>query len=698
MRDRAVDIAIAATLALLPLLATGPTWLGLQWPWALEAFFVVFATFALIVVLTTRAPAESSVSHPRQRQRLVARGYLIWLIPVVAAMVIGLLERNPLDARILRIEADGLLGRLAAPMDQTADPFYSLRVGLTVVEGGLMFLLLSAILRRTPDPGRRARVALAGCLAGMTIVSVLAIVQYVTRANLHEYWERANPDLTRSHATLDDPNALASFLVLGMGLAGGVAWAAEHARGRAIAMGVAVLACAGIVTTVSRAGILAVGIAVVIVCALLPDAVIAGTSYGRLLRRATRTAVVAGAIVLAGWTVAFVVLPKHATTVAPETPMQALLQTVDPRESAATILKRRHIVWGAGVHLAATHWVTGAGLGLFPHFLATYPGSDGPENAHNYFLQVFAEAGVIGLAGLVVLLGAIALALSAAARDDRPATRRFAIGMAVGVLAFVLTWLTGHPLLTLSNQLWFATVLAVGLTVADPGVAANPGGPGGSQPGSPSVRRGRGWIALVVLVTVAAFVPRATAAIRDTRVGSHAAGVYAWEPAVPSAGWPTGTTFRWTRGRAAIREPVVGAVLLLPIFMARPDIPTQPVVVEMTVEGKAVPPLSFRRNGWHVQAFDLAALLGEDRWRSLPMITIEIVVRPPVVPSRIGPSTDGRELGIGLGVVRWSSRATSAGAEGVARHALNDVEMGIAGKFLPAARRLSLARFSEIPE
>ena len=137
VRDRAVDLAIAGTLALLPLLATGPTWLGLQWPWALEAVFLIFATFALLVVLTTRAPAESA-SHPRHRQRLVARGYLIWLMPVVAAMVIGLLERNPLDAHLIRIEVDGLLGRLAAPMDQTADPFYPLRVGLTVVEGGFM--------------------------------------------------------------------------------------------------------------------------------------------------------------------------------------------------------------------------------------------------------------------------------------------------------------------------------------------------------------------------------------------------------------------------------------------------------------------------------------------------------------------------------------------------------------------------------
>jgi O-antigen ligase len=657
MRDRAVDLAIAATLALLPLLPAGPTYFGRHWPWALEATFLVAAAIALLL-LTSKPP---DTAHNGLRQ-VVARGYLTWLIPIVAAMAIGLLERNPFDAVLLRIEADGLASRLAAPMNQAADPFYPLRVGLTALEGGLMFFLLSAILRRTTVLPRRVHAAVTGCLAGMTIVSAIAIVQYVTRGNLHEYWVRFNPDLTRSHATLDDPNALASYLVLGIGLATGIAWATESGRRRVFALCVTGLACAGIVTTVSRAGMAALAIAAVIVTAALPDALVA-TAHARTLRRAARAAAMAGAIALIGWGVAFAMLPKRATPVTPETPLDALIQTVDPRESAATILKRRHLLWGAGAHLVAMHWAAGAGLGQFPRFLASYPGADGPENAHNFFLQVLAEGGIVGFAGLIVLLGAIAAALREAARVDDSATRRFALGLSVGVLAFVLTWLTGHPLLTLSNQLWFATVLAVGLTAIDAGRGFSPGQGGGSHPGAPGeAGRRRAWIPIVVLVTLAVSAPRAIAAVDDgARVG-HAAGVYGWEPAPPSDAWPTGTTFRWTRGHAAIREPVGGATLLLPIFLARPDIDAQPVVVDVKVAGVAVPSLTLTRNGWHVQTYDLVALLGEDRWRGQRAVTVEFVVRPTVVPARVGPSTDRRELGIGLGVVRWSLRAPQAAA------------------------------------
>jgi O-antigen ligase len=89
------------------------------------------------------------------------------------------------------------------------------------------------------------------------------------------------------------------------------------------------------------------------------------------------------------------------------------------------------------------------------------PGSDGPENAHNFFLQVLAESGVVGLVGLIALLAAVGAALVALLRQSDVAEARLAAGAAVGVIAFVLTWTTSHPLLSLSNQLWLAAVLAV---------------------------------------------------------------------------------------------------------------------------------------------------------------------------------------------------------------------------------------------
>ncbi|HJR58767.1 MAG TPA: O-antigen ligase family protein [Vicinamibacterales bacterium] len=666
VRDRTIDVVIAGTLALLPLLPAGPTYFGWRWPWALEAAFLAAATLAVLVVLTIRGRVEAP-SAPRPLHQVVSRGYLMWLIPIAGATIIGLLERNPPDLALFRIQAEGLMSRLAAPMNQAADPLYPLRVGLTVLEGGLMFLLLTTVLRRTDAPRRRAQAAIAGCLVAMTIVSVVAVVQYVTRANLHHYWVSLNPNLTRSHATLDDPNALASFLVLGIGLAAGVAWASNSLRRRALALGAAALACGALLTTVSRGGVAALGIAAVFITAVLPDRVIGTSRHLRGLRLAGRRVVMAVAIAVVAWGIAFAVLPKHATTSTPETPVQALLQTVDPRLPVSTLLKGRHLLWDAGLQVATEYWIAGAGLGQFPRLVAGYPGAGGAENAHNYFLQVFAEGGIVAFAGLLALLGAIAWTMSRAIGSSDLATARLALGLSVGVVAFVLTWLTGHPLLTLSNQLWFATVLAVGLAAAGSWRAVDDRTAGAPDAASlesgtrthslatdgPRAFAGPAWLLVVVLITLAASGSRALDLVRSGARRPHAVGVYGWEPAPPSEAWPAGTAFRWTRARAAVREPVGGRTLLLPVFMARPDIDMQAVVVDVTIAGVAVPPWTFTKNGWHVHTYDLAALVGEDRWRSQRTVTVEFRVRPTVVPAQAGPSSDTRELGIGVGALRW---------------------------------------------
>jgi O-antigen ligase len=475
-KDRIVDFVIAGTLAVLPLLPAGPAYLDLRWPWALEAVFLLVAALGVAFLATHRLPADAASARGGESVRLVRRGYVTWLIPVAAATLIGLLERNPLDIALFSVETDDLIGRLAQPMHQAADTLYPLRVGATYLEGGLAFWLLSAALRRTSQPDRRIAAATHGCLVGVALVSVIALVQYATRSHLLPYWVRANPGLTRAHATLDDPNALASFLVLSIGLAAGVAWSARPAQPAQqrwadwglVALLTTALACGALVTTVSRAGWLALAMAGIVCAVSLPERLFSASAQARSVRLAARGAVLLliGAVSL--WAVALVFTPKQSGSGLPATPVQALVQTVDPRESLDTVLKGRLLLWQAALDFAGANWPLGAGVGQFPRLYRGYPGSAGAENAHNYFLQVLAESGVVGLAGLTVLLTTIVLALRFRSPERGLRQGRLAAGLSVGLLAFVLTWLTGHPMLNLSNQLWLACVLAVGLAALEP--------------------------------------------------------------------------------------------------------------------------------------------------------------------------------------------------------------------------------------
>ena len=52
------------------------------------------------------------------------------------------------------------------------------------------------------------------------------------------------------------------------------------------------------------------------------------------------------------------------------------------------------------------HPFTGVGLGRYPREMGAYGGGRTPENAHNFFLQQFAETGLLGGA-LFIALGAL---------------------------------------------------------------------------------------------------------------------------------------------------------------------------------------------------------------------------------------------------------------------------------------------------
>ena len=163
----------------------------------------------------------------------------------------------------------------------------------------------------------------------------------------------------------------------------------------------------------------------------------------------------------------------------------------------------------------------------------------------------------------------------------------------------------------------------------------------------------RAWVPIIAAATLLALVPRLVAITNEAARVKYAAGVYGWEPAPEHETLPNVDRFRWTKGQAALREPVGGAVLIIPLFLARPDIATQPVTLQVTVGGVPVQTVTLEENGWHTLTYDLVAVLGQAGWTARRTITLEFVISPTVVPARVGPSTDTRELGIGLGELQW---------------------------------------------
>ena len=214
----------------------------------------------------------------------------------------------------------------------------------------------------------------------------------------------------------------------------------------------------------------------------------------------------------------------------------AALTVWGTRPRRATVSEALTIRWhmsAVGLRAAATDPLLGIGVDrlrtesapLIPPELARlWPPAANGENAHNNFVQVLAESGVLGLAAFLWLLAASVGATSrwrpdAASDVIRP-------GIVGGLAAFLLTSLAGHPLLVEAVRLCFCFWLG-GLAA---GTSFAPRAPGSRWPA-------RAMAAAVVLLAIVV-LPRIVAARRDTNAVGATLG------AAPLAGKVDGVPYR----------------------------------------------------------------------------------------------------------------------------------------------------------
>jgi len=154
--------------------------------------------------------------------------------------------------------------------------------------------------------------------------------------------------------------------------------------------------------------------------------------------------------------------------------------------SAAQSMDIRWQMGKIALRIAAERPVFGIGLGAFraasrafatPELSAIFPAVASGENAHNNFLQILAELGIVGLAAFLWTLVPAGRAALDAWRS--PPSGAAALGLAGGLLAVLVTCFGGHPFLTAEVSWAFFLVLgaAVGLTPPQKqSAASNAGG------------------------------------------------------------------------------------------------------------------------------------------------------------------------------------------------------------------------------
>jgi O-antigen ligase len=372
-------------------------------------------------------------------------------------------------------------------------------------------------------------------------------------------------------AHIYDVNAAGSYFVLVLCLAVGMA---VRARGRARAPWIvaAVLNAIGVWFSQSRSAFAAIAIAAMLGMVWL------GTAAWTLRARMTAVALV----------IALGIGGSFA---------RARQLERDPTFRSGDF---RQQFYGASLRMIAARPLTGVGIGqyarastlfLTPQLAWIY----GAENAHNYFLQI---AGELGLPGLLFFSIWIATAIGLMARSLTHAPDARLVGASTGVLAFLVTCLTGHPLLVgeVAFPFWIQFGLALGLaasTLVNTSIVSSEAPARASQNPRATIGRDVAWsrrtawlprsvwpatTALACLVSATGFAAATRGPVEPPK-SQAVDGFYPWETA------EDGRRFRWTGLYASVFVPAAVKRVHIPIRLPIDSPAIAPMSVEIMTSG-----------------------------------------------------------------------------------------------------------------
>jgi hypothetical protein len=249
--------------------------------------------------------------------------------------------------------------------------------------------------------------------------------------------------------------------------------------------------------------------------------------------------------------------------------------------------------------------------------------SYGLENAHNYFLQIASELGILGLAAFLYFLYTVWTKARSSQR-----WRRDLLGAVTAVAAFLATWGTGHPLLVHEVAYPFWIVLALVIVWADRAVPDE-----SPRAASSSSRRRRVALAATAAIVFASVPFRAEAPTRQTVMY----GVYDWELQ------PDGRRVRWTEQSASVVVRLETGAIDIP--MRAP----QPIAIQIAVDGVHLKYVALTE-GWQQVRIALPPPAPEILYRRIDFRLPRSWTLAEIQPG----SRDGRAVGIQIGELSLS--------------------------------------------
>ena len=418
---------------------------------------IIFSALLLLLVLTPLPYGTVEVWSVTLWELLIFAITLVWGISVVIEGRLSV-SNNPLTLTLLAlllVAVVQLLPVLSAGDRHTLS--YDANATFQTAIKLLAFILFFILFATFVNTDQRRSIAVNLIIGIAFIIAIIGIGQsYIGKA----LWQRGTfgPFVNRNH--------FAGFLEMGLGLAGGLLAGRGVKRERlAIYICVIVVLLAGLVVSASRGGMLSfVASAIFLAIVARPEREAEEQKKSRTILRTVAAAVLfvvmtGGVMLLAG--------PEDLMTNFSRLSLSTGTEVWVSEDQPLSNQFRRRDIWGATTQLIKDHPLIGTGLGAFQMAYPRYDPSSGlqrVEQAHNDYLQILADAGLIG--GLIAL-AFIALLFSrgfAAARNrDRP-RRAIVIGALTACFAIAVHSFVDFNLQVTANAQLFLALAALATT------------------------------------------------------------------------------------------------------------------------------------------------------------------------------------------------------------------------------------------
>jgi len=313
-------------------------------------------------------------------------------------------RRTPLDLAVL-IFAWATLLSLFGLAGHYSDQLLAL---VKAAGGFLLFFIVTQSLREQRD----VWLAIGAALAAGIVVTAATVVPIVTES-------QAVSDQTRAIGDVIDPNLYAGYLVLliPLALAAGLAIRRRVAPFATVVL--MLLFLGALLATLSRGGWLGAAIGFAVMVAFLPG------------RRRLILAIVGGALAL-------LLIAGLAG------PVGSRLGNSSGPSPAAT-LESRLPIWSFALSVVVQHPIFGIGVNNFGNYVDAFRPDLDVNQAHDLFLNVLVERGIIGLAALVTFLFLLfrtlrriaSQSLSTGLARGPDSTRILAVGIIASFAAFL---------------------------------------------------------------------------------------------------------------------------------------------------------------------------------------------------------------------------------------------------------------------